>query len=151
MTSFRRTPASPMPSEVSDDPWVWAWGDRRGADDVERSGKWLVFSSPEDHDAVWGRIRDATRRGELGTDAKAATARQYRRQLSTSKVICVYTTDFADRDDVRRVLRGLRALDVGGRLSYKTDVDTLSGTYGAGAAVYVSQPGSKDFEVRRAA
>lgn len=67
----------------------------------------------------------------------------------TSKV-CVYTPDYEDKSDVRRVLRALRQdHGIRWRLSYKTDQATEAGVYGRGSAIYVSQPGSLDFEDRR--
>jgi hypothetical protein len=89
------------------------------------------------------------RGGRLGISAKAATARHS--ELATSprtKLICVYTRDWQDQDDVRRVLRQLRDLGVASRLSYKTDEATRLGAYGAGSAIYVSQPGSLGFDDR---
>jgi hypothetical protein len=64
-------------------------------------------------------------------------------------VIVVYTADWQDHDDVRRVLRELRRLGFGGRLSYKTDAATIAGRYGKGAATYVAAPGSGDFSPLR--
>lgn len=113
------------------------------------SGKWLVFTPPDDHDDVWDKIRAATEIGGLGYAAKAATALQGQANRAGALVTCVYTHDYEDHDDVRRVLAALRGLGVESRLSYKSDEATLQGTYGRGAAIYVSQPGSSDFEDRR--
>lgn len=60
----------------------------------------------------------------------------------------MYTRDWQDHGDVRRVLQELRNLGVRSGLSYKTDQATSSGIYGAGSATYVSQPGSPDIGVR---
>lgn len=88
----------------------------------------------------------ATEDGSLGSEAKAATARPNSLEASPGKKpICVYTRDWQDRDDVRRVLGALRDLGVSWRLSYKTDEATSAGVYGRAASVYVSPPGSRDF------
>ena len=51
---------------------------------------------------------------------------------------CVYTYDFEDIDDVRRVLVALRGLDLmNARLSYKRDADTLIGRASRATAVVV--------------
>jgi hypothetical protein len=63
------------------------------------------------------------------------------------RLICVYTSDWHDKDDVRRVLRGLRELGISWGLSYKTDEATLDGRYGSGVSIYVSQQGD-DFDDR---
>jgi len=47
---------------------------------------------------------------------------------------------------MRRVLRRLRKMGVWWSLYYKTDEVTHSGRYGSGASIYVSQPGSDDFD-----
>ena len=120
------------------------------AGDYERSGKWLLFTPIDAHDEVWSKIRAATEAGELGYAAKAATSRKNELQARSGALLtCVYTYDFDDHDDVRRVLEALRKLGFVGRLSYKADIDTRKGTYGKGAAIYVSQPGSLNFEDRR--
>jgi len=88
----------------------------------------------------------------LGISSKAETAlttAMNRFAQGRVRLICVYTVDWTDDADVRRVLGELRALGFNGRLSYKTDSDTLTGQYGSGSATYVSQPGSLDMERRR--
>lgn len=137
------------PSQVTDDYWVYADGPAADEADAGRIGKWLVFVPARRIDQWWELVRLATGQGRLGISAKAATARH--NDLATSartKLICVYTRDWQDQDDVRRVLRQLRDLGITSRVSYKTDEATLSGTYGAGSAVYVSQPGSREFDDR---
>ena len=54
-----------------------------------------------------------------------------------------------DHEDVSRVLIALRGLGFNERLSNRTDVDTLAGRYGSGAATYLSQPNQLTFEIRR--
>ena len=97
-------------------------------------------------------IRDATEAGTLGCGAKTAIPVPDANPLYANSgylLTCIYTYDFDDQKDVRRVLTGLRQLGFTHRLSYKSDADTLSGTYGPGSAMYVSQPNSLDFEDRR--
>lgn len=138
-----------LPSKITGDYWVYADGPAVTAAHGARTGKWLVFVPARQIDRWWELIRGATEQGLLGISAKAATARP--NELAGSqrtKLICVYTSDWQDHDDVRRVLQQLRNLGVRSRLSYKTDVATSSGVYGTGSAIYVSQPGSPDFDHR---
>ncbi len=51
------------------------------------------------------------------------------RPAALLRVICVYTYDYADEADVRRVREELRALGFIDKLSYKADEDTLAGKY----------------------
>jgi len=120
-----------LPSKVTGDYWVYADSPAATEADGARTGKWLVFVPARQVDQWWGLIRLATEQGLLGTSAKAATARP--NELATSqrtKLICVYTRDWQDHGDVRRVLPQLRNLGVTARLSYKTDEATASGVYG---------------------
>jgi Basophilic leukemia-expressed protein Bles03 len=139
-----------LPSQVTDDYWVYADCPAAEGADASSTGKWLVFVPAGRIDWWWEQIRLATEQGRLGISAKAATARVSELAVSPRmKLICVYTRNWQDRDDVRRVLRQLRDLGVSWRLSYKTDEATLSGVYGTGSAAYVSQPGSLEFDDRR--
>jgi len=163
---------------LEDDTFAWAPG--ADVDDPTRSGKWMVFTSPEYHAEVWEKLKAATKAGELGTAAKTAgdddgrlkfaldlyakrvaageqersdamdNLAKFQARIKTRALLtCIYTHDFEDHDDVRRVLLALRRLGFNGRLSYKRDLDTLEGHYSDGVSIYVSQPGSLDFEDRR--
>lgn len=70
------------------------------------SGKWMMFPSPDDVNAAWRLVADATASGQLGSGAKVATDAGHDR----ARLICVYTPDFADLDDVRRVLGKLEGM-----------------------------------------
>lgn len=104
------------------------------------SGKWLLFPLVENVNDVWAKIATATAAGELGPWAKCATQGSARNGAvgsgavdagyseKHSRVICVYTYDFTDLEDVKRVLRNLVDLDLVREeelgLSYKSDVWT---------------------------
>jgi hypothetical protein len=136
------------PSQVTDDYWVYA---RREVGDyppynTARGGKWLLFVPKEHIDQAWATIKQATEEGRLGDSAKVATARPNPHATNPqSKVICVYTYDGDDRDDVGRVLAELRSLGFRGRLFWKADAATRSGLY-SGAGRRVSRYSSDDFE-----
>ncbi len=66
----------------------------------------------------------------MGDLAKVATAK--RNLIATNprmKVICVYTYDWTDEADVRRVREELRALGITSKIAYKADSDTDAGRY----------------------
>jgi hypothetical protein len=69
------------------------------------SGKWMLFPPTEHVDATWQTIVEATIAGDLGIGAKVAT--DDGGDPRKGRLVCIYTRDFADVDDVTRVLRAL--------------------------------------------
>lgn len=137
------------PTDVTDEYWVWTDAPPARTETAGRGGKWLIFSHPEQHDEAWALVRDATEDGTLGVQAKAATAKgNPLAKGSKTLLICVYTGDFEDRDDVKRVLARLRELGFGDRIYYKTNEDTRNRVYGKGASLYTAQAGSCEFTAR---
>ncbi len=100
--------------------------------DSERSGKWLIFASTQSVDEIWLRIKKAVESGVLGNRAKVAPIRCASIDRYTGRkcqVICVYTHDWKDREDVMHIRDKLRELGITEILSYKTDADTEAGKY----------------------
>jgi len=119
------------PSGVTEVYWIYA---RRKSGEyprsTKRSGKWLVFVDIKNVDEVWAKIKKATEEGKLGSSAKVATAKPNPNATDpNTKVICVYTYDWIDEKDVKRVREELRKLGIVNKISYKADEDTLSGKY----------------------
>ena len=124
---------STKPSEETNVYWLYA--EREECDYPEqtsRSGKWLIFVNVESVDEVWEKVKNATEQGKLGFAAKVATAKPNPNAIDPkNRVICVYTYDWKDEKDVRRVREELRRLGIANRIPYKADADTLSGKYRA--------------------
>ncbi|KAK2613118.1 hypothetical protein N8I77_000047 [Diaporthe amygdali] len=82
-------------------------------------GKWIIFPSPEHCNDVWAKVAHATASGELGIAAKISP----REEPDRHRLVCVYTRDFNDTDDVARVLKRLKELDLvrQKQICYKTD------------------------------
>jgi hypothetical protein len=72
------------------------------------TGKWMLFPSAHDVDATWRIVAQATWVGKLGIGAKVATKPSG--NTDKDRLVCVYTTDFTDREDVKRVLSQMREL-----------------------------------------
>lgn len=66
------------------------------------SGKWMLFPTGHRVGEYWAAVVRATVEGRLGIAAKIATRPD--KALNSTRVICVYTKDFEDQDDVKRVL-----------------------------------------------
>lgn len=71
------------------------------------TGKWMLFPDIENVDATWAAIAEATAQGLLGIEAKVATDKG----SGNNRLIAVYTKDFNDKDDIKRVL--LQLIDQG--------------------------------------
>ena len=81
------------------------------------SGKWMLFPEPGTVNNVWSKVARATANNELGISAKVAA----RDESEGEHLVCIYTSDFRDKDDIARVLSRLRQLDLvrqGGKQIY---------------------------------
>lgn len=98
--------------------------------DTTRSGKWLLFVDKTEIDQMWEKVKFATEEGRLGASSKVSTAKE-NPHAATSKtgVICVYTYDSEDREDVFKVRAELKQIGVNHKIPYKTDSDTRTGKY----------------------
>jgi hypothetical protein len=67
----------------------------------------MLFCETHEVDAIWYTVANATASNELGRAAKVAPRGHEDRQ---SRLICIYTKDFTDMNDVARVLSKLRDL-----------------------------------------
>ncbi|KAI1264548.1 DUF1917-domain-containing protein [Xylariaceae sp. FL1019] len=90
-------------------------------------GKWMIFCSVLEVNDVWEIIAKATANNELGIAAKVAPKPIVPK--GNERLICVYTADFSNRDDVIRVAERLKALGLTARkpLYYKPDAYTYLG------------------------
>src|SRR5215469_15091336 len=129
----------PTDPELQHEGWLYAFRETgMYPEGTEWNGKWLVFLPPEAIDAMWERIRDAVREGKLGESAKVAT-HPGRWKEEVRQVICVYTYDYTDVADVRRIRQVLRELGVTRRIPYKADEDTLAGRYSSNTSAPLSK------------
>lgn len=119
------------PSSVLDEYWLFAQRGTSGyPSPTDRSGKWLVFVRSNEVDEVWAKIVLALNSGKLGEQAKVSTARPNPNSANPDKrVICVYTYDADDTDDVMRVRATLRELGFEAPIAYKPDTATSAGHY----------------------
>lgn len=106
----------------------------------------MLFVDPALVDDVWATVARATVRNELGIAAKVGP-REGGRGSSKERLICIYTYDFSDRQDVGRVLGRLKELELvrPGRkpIYYKADAYTHLGIasgnhWGLKASIYSS-------------
>ncbi len=122
---------NPKPSQVIDKYWIFAFR-KKGTypEDTPNSGKWLIFVDRKEVDETWEKIKKAVEEGKLGGSAKVSTAKPNPNATDpNTHVICVYTYDWTDREDVKRIREELRKLGITKKIPYKADEDTLKGRY----------------------
>lgn len=88
-------------------------------------GKWLIYRSQPEIDSVWKIVAEATWNGKLGKSAKVSTLKHRKSQF----VICIYTHNYLDFEDVERVRDELRVLGFNKKLCYKPDIYTYLEIY----------------------
>jgi hypothetical protein len=102
----------------------------------------MLFPNLKDLTRAWKLVVEGTINNRLGSTAKVATEEDGKEE----RLICVYTKDFRDTNDVLRVLNELVAIGlVSNRgIYYKSDAYTYldiysKNEYGLQASVYASQ------------
>ena len=63
----------------------------------------MLFPTAERVDVVWAKVVRGTVEGQLGIAAKVATKIGGKAE-DEARLICIYTADFEDRKDIKRVL-----------------------------------------------
>ncbi|KAJ9403633.1 hypothetical protein DTO045G8_8656 [Paecilomyces variotii] len=109
------------------------------------SGKWMLFPTADYVDDVWAAVAQATANDELGVAAKVATDNG----SQGGRLVAIYTRDYDDKKDVKRVLEKLVELGLVDRGStrpiyYKCDAYTYldiksTNQYGLKASLYSSR------------
>lgn len=109
------------------------------------SGKWMLFPNERDVATVWRTVATAVIEGKLGNVAKVATDDEGK----GARLICIYTKDFSDEVDVKRVVQeikklGLLPVDEARSIYYKCDAYThlgidASNEYKLQASLYSSK------------
>ncbi len=145
-------PSSTPPCQAPDGyHWVHAYPPQHIAPNRFRVGKWLIRVTCQQVDYCWGVVRQATQEGSLGIGAKVSTDWGNSNDPAepggwNGHVICVYTSNLEDKQDVLRVARRLQEIDAirTQQISYKPDVLTYAGYYAHNApgevAIYLARP-----------
>lgn len=92
-------------------------------------GKWMIFVSPTDVDELWNSICKLISENKIWL-AKASTNWSRNKQNYTDHVILVYTPNYLDYNDVKRVRKLLRdECSIDTDIPYKIDYYTKLGIY----------------------
>jgi hypothetical protein len=118
------------PTQDLDNYWIQDRVNNDYPDHTERGGKWLIFLKTELLDEYWNKIRQSLHDSGLGSIAKTATSKPNPNAASSKeKVICVYSYDADDKEDVMRIRQSLRDIGITWKIPYKLDHATLLGRY----------------------
>ncbi|MCW5600413.1 putative phosphothreonine lyase domain-containg protein [Nitrosomonas sp.] len=115
------------PSKVTDAAFIVA--NYKGNEPMHEEinvGKWLFFVAEKYIDDTWRNVKKAVEDGKLWKHAKVSTAWRSRGGVY---VLCVYTYDCGDEDDVMKIRAYLREMGFKRMTSYKSDEQTLAGIY----------------------
>ncbi len=126
-------------------------------------GKWMLFPNDNDVDWAWSVVARGVWEGKLGISAKVATApvgaaaavdeavegARDREQ----RLICVYTYDFSDKNDVKRVLLGLKQLGLLNSDNYSEGTRASSGNarviyYKCDAYTYLDISSNNEYKLK---
>lgn len=116
------------PSKITDYYWIYADNltlPRPRNYPQDKIGKWMLFVEPEKVDEVWEIIKNKTEEGFLGINAKVATAKPNPKKISNQHLICIYTQDYENIEDVHKIATNIRSLNLQYDLFYKTNQATV--------------------------
>ena len=104
------------------------------------SGKWRIFVKREHVEAVWEQICYGVLNGSLGIGAKVNSI-SHRQRKHFHSIISVYTEDFRNNNDIKRVLQGIREVcKIKGTVSYRSEAISL--LLPEKTSLYVSRQGT---------
>ena len=133
-----------LPSQVPDYDWISCQYESTSGGLDTTVGKWMLFcKTSEENNELWTKLKSLLYQDKLGISMKSATtfsetAISYK-GTQRGILICVYTKNWRDLDDIRLVLSSIRELGIKGPLYYKSDRQTLLGMSGS---IYLSKYGT---------
>jgi hypothetical protein len=135
------------PSEIKSAYWLYRANDFY-FHSTSRTGKWIIEVPLDKLDETWAKVDEALMNFQLGPAAKASTAMENSTQAQShkNKIIVVYVNDYVVEEHTLTVLKGLRDIGITGKLKFKRDAETFSGTYGKNSFWMYSNKGT---EVKR--
>lgn len=95
----------------------------------EKTGKWCINLPKEEIDEAWLKIKEACRKNKFIL-AKCSTSRTSGTAQYPLFLICVYTNDWENTEDVQKVRQTLKDIGFTQPLKYKRDIETINNVYG---------------------
>lgn len=97
----------------------------------KNTGKWCIFKSVEEIDDAWEKVKVLAQESKILV-AKTSTSISSGTERFPNYVICIYSLDCTNMDEVMRIRECLRGVGFTEPLKYKRDIDTITGVYGDG-------------------
>lgn len=94
-------------------------------------GKWMLFPATRNHDQTWLQLAEALSLGSFSISMKTCPSKE---PGQGANLICIYTEDWEDQEDVLRVgLNVLRLCTWVTQINYKPDIFTedMEGIHGS--------------------
>lgn len=102
----------------------------------DKKGKWCIQVPVEEIDSAWEKIKNACKNDDLML-AKCSTALQSNTPEYPLFLICVYTKDWDNKEDVQKVRQFLKDIGFTQPLKYKRDIETINGVYNSEDEFYI--------------
>lgn len=119
-----------LPSKIIDYYWIYADNltlPRPRNYPQDKIGKWMFFVEPQKVNEVWEIIKNKTEEGFLGINAKVATAKSSPKKTGNQHLVCIYTQDYENIEDIQKIATNIRSLNPQYDLFYKTNQATVKG------------------------
>src|SRR5216683_3796520 len=125
-----------LPSQVPEYDWISCTYEETQGGVNTTVGSWEIpCKTPQGHDNLWTKLKPSLYRGKLGCSMKSST------YIHVAYIFTyIYTKDWRNIDDVRRVLSAIRSLDIEGTIYYSPDKQKL---LGMGGSIYISRQGER--------
>lgn len=123
-----------LPSRITNNVhWVYAY--KPDYPDIRLTeysgGKWLIFERAGNTlDDLWMKCVKALNDGLFCDRIKCSSMSHVEMSGKEDGVICVYTDDENDIDEIKRVLKELRSIGIRFKICYKSNADTMNRIYG---------------------
>jgi hypothetical protein len=104
-------------SQATDTYWISAQRQKPGYPRAG-DGKWLVHARSIGIDNLWRIVKQATEEGYLGSGSKVSTPMLPYTRETGIHIICIYTYDRQDYEDIMRIRAALRTLGIEQKIDY---------------------------------
>lgn len=135
---------SRKPSEWNDDYWIYCLNRKYYLSDKATLGKWCIYGKHSVLDKVWKKLIPIVENNDIINCAKIRTGSVSLLEVLKGKnnktsVICVYTYDFNNKEDVFKVRDLLRSIGIRTIIKYKTEQASIDEIKGSEEFLYIDK------------